>query len=111
MNKYKKVRRNGKQVYEHRWVWAEVHGPIPKGMQVHHINNNKSDNRIENLRLVTHQQNKNMSDCWGKGYCYKEHEFRPYVAYRTMNKITKTIGRYGTACGAYMASRMYFLSC
>lgn len=32
-------------------------GPIPEGMQVDHINHDRSDNHIENLRLVTNMQN------------------------------------------------------
>lgn len=38
---------------EHRVIWVYVNGPIPAGLVVDHINEVKSDNRIENLQLVT----------------------------------------------------------
>jgi hypothetical protein len=41
----------------HLIVWQSVHGPIPTGMQINHINGIKSDNRIANLELVTAQEN------------------------------------------------------
>jgi len=37
---------------EHRRIWAEQHGPIPKGWVVHHLNGNKGDNRLENLAAL-----------------------------------------------------------
>ena len=36
----------------HRYMWAEAHGPIPKGMHVHHKNHTKSDNRLGNFVLL-----------------------------------------------------------
>lgn len=36
---------------EHRVVWEAANGPIPTGATLHHINENKTDNRLENLRL------------------------------------------------------------
>lgn len=38
-------------VYEHVLVWEEAHGSIEPGMCVHHRNENKRDNRLENLEL------------------------------------------------------------
>ena len=49
----------------HRLVWLHLHGPVPVGMVVNHINANKSDNRPCNLEIVTpienvrHQNNPN----------------------------------------------------
>lgn len=37
---------------DHDLVWESHHGSIPKGYQIHHINEIKTDNRIDNLELV-----------------------------------------------------------
>ena len=42
---------------QHRFVFEVLRGPIPRCFEIDHINNNKTDNRIKNLRLVTHKQN------------------------------------------------------
>lgn len=45
------------KLYVHRLVWEILKGPISQGMQIDHINGDRDDNRIENLRLVTQQEN------------------------------------------------------
>lgn len=46
----------GKQYKAHRIVYALCNGVMP-GMEIDHINRIRKDNRIENLRQVTRQQN------------------------------------------------------
>lgn len=51
------VRINGKEYKRSRVAWALYYGVDPAEMLVDHINGISSDDRIENLRLVTHGQN------------------------------------------------------
>lgn len=52
----------GKKNYSlHRLVWYCINGDIPKGLEVNHLNENKTDNRIENLNLMSRKENIN----WG----------------------------------------------
>jgi hypothetical protein len=53
---YRRIKLNGKMYTEHRLVWFYVHGVWPTGV-IDHINHDRSDNRIQNLRDVTHKEN------------------------------------------------------
>lgn len=45
----------------HRLVWEAFNGPIPEGLQINHLDENKHNNSLTNLSLVTQRENMN----WG----------------------------------------------
>lgn len=47
---------NGNAYQAHRLAWLDVYGEIPSN-DIDHINHDKSDNRINNLRCVTKREN------------------------------------------------------
>lgn len=52
---YEALAFEGRNYFTHRVIWALCTGEQPR--VVDHINGDKQDNRIENLRSVTHRQN------------------------------------------------------
>lgn len=58
-NGYRRLRtKDRRNRFEHVLVWEQHFGPIPEGYEIHHVNENKLDNRIENLQLVTRLNHK-----------------------------------------------------
>lgn len=54
---YVQFRYEQKTYRAHRLIWEMHHGPIPDGAEIDHINGNPFDNRLENLRLVSREDN------------------------------------------------------
>ena len=54
---YKQCNFNNKTYQSHRLIYEYHHGEIPDGLVIDHINRNHFDNKIENLRVVTRQEN------------------------------------------------------
>lgn len=50
-----------KLYYVHRLIWTTFNGAIPEGYEINHKSECKTDNRLDNLELVTRKENNN----WG----------------------------------------------
>lgn len=49
---YRRVWHGGRLWLEHRLVWESANGPVLSGHDIHHINGDKLDNEITNLRIL-----------------------------------------------------------
>lgn len=54
----------------HRIVWETFNGEIPEGMQIDHIDNNRQNNALFNLQLVTPKENSQLK--YDRGYTPSE---------------------------------------
>lgn len=54
---YRAVMVDGKKHYVHRVIWEMHRGSIPNDRCIDHIDGNRSNNKLENLRLVTLSEN------------------------------------------------------
>jgi hypothetical protein len=104
---YIRISINYKQVYAHRLAWLYVHGVMPK-KTIDHINGNRSDNRICNLRAITKAENNqnmpmfktNKSGLTGVHWSKSRNR---WVAQISVNNINKRLGRFVSKEEAYNA--------
>ena len=83
----------GKQYRAHRIIWKMCKLEDPGNYTIDHIDNNRSNNRIENLRLATQtQQNYNFSRK-PKGYRWDKQRNR-FIVFITINGRYNYLGSY-----------------
>lgn len=97
-----------RRIYAHRIIWEMAHGEIPAGMQIDHINGNRADNRLSNLRLATFCENmrnkrsRRNSTSRFLGVCQVRGE-ETWRAQINVDKRVKNLGRYVTEEEAALA--------
>jgi hypothetical protein len=84
-------------IYMHRFIMN-----ANKDQKIDHINGNGLDNRKENLRFATHQENNfnkkpyENNQCGYKGVRQVNNRSKPYIATITYNALARYIGSYYT---------------
>lgn len=98
------VRFKNRGVKYHRIVWILLNGSIPDSMQIDHINGNRIDNSIENLRIVDYRQNSENREVHRKGKlpgCSYRKDCNKWQVRIRVNGCRRHIGLYDTELEAY----------
>ena len=92
-------------IFGHRLGWYLHYGHLP-GNSIDHIDGNKSNNKIKNLRDVTHQQN-HMNRTTAKGYCWDKsaNKFKGYIHINNKNKYLGLFHTEQEARNAYLKAK------
>jgi hypothetical protein len=53
--------KDGRYIYAHRRAWEEVHGPIPTGMQIHHICGRRKCVNVEHMKIVSRRDHSGLA--------------------------------------------------
>jgi len=101
----------GKRVRQHRIIASAFLGLDMTDTKIHvdHRNGMKTDNRLENLRLVTHQQN-HFNRTKAKGFYFNKNSGK-WLAYIYLNKQHIHLGYFDTpddAHNAYLNAKLKY---
>lgn len=105
-NGYLRVSVEGVQHSSHRLIWMMVHGEWPKGL-IDHIDGDRANNTIENLRIANFSQNRANSKLaknnksGAKGVYLNGDRFLVQIAHRGKSKFLGTFETLEEANAAY----------
>ncbi|HEJ8266517.1 TPA: HNH endonuclease [Klebsiella oxytoca] len=116
---YLRVFFNGKNIRVHRIIWVLKYGEIPSTLVVDHIDGDKLNNRITNLRLCTQNQNtrnrrihsNNAAGLKGVYFNDSPRNRKKWIAQISIAKKKIRLGRFHTkeeAHRAYVAASMQY---
>lgn len=112
---YLRVSIDGKKIKNHRLVWLYVYGYLPDG-DIDHINGIKDDNRISNLRFVSHKDNSrnramNVNNRSGVTGVRLDKKINKWVAYIRIDGIQNYLGshddKFNAICARKSAENRY----
>lgn len=108
---YRRVALDKRTFTAHRLVWLHVYGYWPESI-VDHINGDKLDNRVANLRLATNAENcrnrgaqsNNTSGHKGVGWHKRDRKWQAYIAVDGRQKCLGNFDTLDDAAAAYRAA-------
>lgn len=112
---YIKIRVWSRLFFAHRLAWIYVYGEDIDGHEIDHINGDKSDNRICNLRISSHQQNmfnmkKKSTNKSGVKGVHFDKRCNKWRAQTSINKKRVHIGLFNTIESAENAIREFMVA-
>ncbi|MBX3452786.1 MAG: HNH endonuclease [Planctomycetaceae bacterium] len=109
-NGYWRIGINGRSYKRSRLIWLYVHGVDSYPRFIDHINRDRSDDRIENLRLVTHGENQ-QNRSWGISRCrYVYREGNRWRARVSTDHGRRSLGRFNSEEEAIAAVQTWELA-
>lgn len=90
---------NRKTYYVHRFVWEFYNGVIPDGKVIDHINDDRVDNQLGNLQLMTQQENCKKS-AKNRDYSLMANNFANRRSVKAINFSTKEETHYKSMSAA-----------
>jgi hypothetical protein len=109
---YCQVWLNRGTVMYHNIIWVLSTGEdIPQGLEIDHINGDRIDNRIENLRVVSHRQNNQNKGIHRKGHLVGAGFYKRYGKYRARIRINSKLIFLGYFKTEQEAHEAYKIAC
>ena len=103
---------NGRKVAYHRIMWMVCKNEsIPKGYEIDHINGNRIDNRIENLRIVSRRENQQNRKEHRNGHILGQTYHKRTNTYVSQIQIGGTNIKIGYFKTPELAHRAYTVAC
>jgi len=102
---YRQIKINRKDYQAHRLIYIFHNGEIADGLYIDHIDQDKLNNNIENLRLVTNQENQFNTEA--KGYTFDKASNK-FMAQIKLNGKNINLGRFDSekeARAAYLEAK------